>query len=44
MGNRNHLLTASLKKIKMSVKQSVEQNMNVFCKMFINLSKQDIIL
>lgn len=44
MGNRNHLLTASLMKVNMSVKQSVERNMNVFYKMFINLSKQDIIL
>lgn len=44
MGNRNHSLTASLRKIKMSVKQSVERNMNVFCKTFINLSKHNIIL
>ena len=44
VGNRSHLLTASLMKMKMSVKKSLKQNRNMSCKMFINLSKQDIML
>lgn len=43
-GNGKHLLTACLMKIKMSVKESLERKRNIFCKMFINLSKQDIML
>lgn len=36
------LLTATPMKVKMGTKSSTEGNMNKFCEMFIDLSKQDI--